>query len=100
MRAPATTPGRAASSSGALDELLERLVGLRADHAAVADHGGGNARHAVAARLFPVGLDCILVGALFDHLSGLTRVQSDRFCNGNQGVGVADVLAVDEIGAK
>src|SRR3954464_16024565 len=99
-RAPATTRGRARSWSGPLDQVYQRLVGLRAGHAALADDVGRHAGDAVLARLFPVGVDRGLVGSLLDHLARLSLVEPELFRNLNKNFGVADVLAVDEVGAE
>src|SRR5207244_11910143 len=80
-----------------LDELLERLVGLGTDYAALADHESRHAGDAILARLFPVGVDRGLVSALFKDLFCLYRIEADALCNLHKLGGIADVLPVDEV---
>src|SRR4051812_4048791 len=78
-RAPAPTPGRDRSWSGRLDQLFQRLVGLGAGHAALADDVGRHPGDAVLARLLPVGVDRGLVGSFFDDFARLALVEPKLF---------------------
>src|SRR5207244_402828 len=80
--------------------LLEHLVGLRADDAAAGGDEGRHAGHAVLVRLLPVGIDGGLERALGEHLARFSSRQTAAFCDLHEHVGVADVLALPDAGAK
>ena len=52
-------------------ELFEDLVRLRPDDGFVIDHKGGNGRYPELISQFPVGIDGIVKGSLFQDFSGL-----------------------------
>ena len=79
-------------------QVLERLVGLGADHAVAAGNEGGHAGDPIVAGLCPISVDHLLEAALFEDLARLVDRQTHRRGDLEQHIGVADILTVDEIG--